>query len=253
VDRVERQLRDVEEDVVVRAVGLREGVDPRALDRGDPAERPQDRPSRERRGSVGEVAVRNLSVVVGREEEVLAARAVVGTGDPHVDDVAEPEVVDHAQRLRRRLDDRRPPGAQVEERRAVGRLGVRRQEQRARVRARIGVADDLRRCDPDRPQAAAHGDQRRSRKSVEEHLDAPHQIEGVVDLGRRLGRRHPVEEVQRAERRLDPVGGGQRRDRLPHPLRRQAPSRCCGHHVLLVLVDAPNLGANVHALVTRGR
>jgi len=51
VDGVERQLCDVEEHVLVRPVGLSEGVDLRAFDCGDTAERPQDRPVGQTSGS----------------------------------------------------------------------------------------------------------------------------------------------------------------------------------------------------------
>ena len=168
------------------ADGLRERVDPGLLHRGDAAQRAQDHPVGERGAPVGEVAVGEVAVVPGRHEEILPAGALVGARDAHVRDVAEPEVVDDAQRLRRRLDHRRTPRLEVKKSRAVGGFGVRGEEEALRVGSGLGDADDPGRGDARGPQAAPHRHQGGSRHRVEEHLDAAHQIQRVIHRGHRV-------------------------------------------------------------------
>ena len=147
---VHHHLREVDE-LVVRCGCLREGVDPGLFHGGDAAQGAEDHPVGERRAPVGEVAVRQVAVVAGRHEEIFAAGALVGTRDAHVRDVAEPEVVDDAQRLRRCLDHRRTPRLEVKECCAVGGFGVRGEEEALRVGSWLGDADDPGRGDARRP------------------------------------------------------------------------------------------------------
>jgi hypothetical protein len=65
--------------------------------------------------------------MAGRDEQVLAALALVRPGDAHVRDVPLPQVIDEGQRVRRGLHDRRAICLQIQEGGAVGRLGIGRQ------------------------------------------------------------------------------------------------------------------------------
>lgn len=74
----------------------------------DATECTQYHPVGERRALVSEVPVRDVTALAGWHERVVAALTSIWSGDAHVGDVAEPEVIDHAQRLRRCLDYGRP-------------------------------------------------------------------------------------------------------------------------------------------------
>ncbi len=179
---------------------LGERVDRRLLERRDATERPEDHPVRERRRPVDEVVVGHLAVVAGRQEQVAAALAAVGSGEAHVGHVAEPEVVDDAQRLLRRLDHHRPVGPQVEEHRAVRGLGVRGEEEAPRARAGVGVGELVRSGEADAAEATSHGDERGARDGVEEDLDAAQEVEPVVQPRDRVTDRDAVEQRELPQR-----------------------------------------------------
>jgi hypothetical protein len=108
--------------------------------------------------------------------------------------------------VRRHLDDQRAV-LRVEPAEGVDGLGVRREEQRARVQQRLGDQHRLV-VGAEGPHARAHRAERRRRQGGEERLHAALEVEVVVDLldGRLVGQ--AVEEAQRAQPRLDAVGGG---------------------------------------------
>jgi hypothetical protein len=68
----------------------------------------QYHPVGERRALVRKDPVRDVTAVGWVHEQVVAAITSIWFGDAHVGDVTEPEVIDHAQRLRRCLDYGRP-------------------------------------------------------------------------------------------------------------------------------------------------
>ena len=213
MNAVERRLGHVDEPGLGRVGGGRQRIDPRRQQGVQPIEGADHHPVRIRRRLEHEVPVGNLALMVRRQEQVLAALTAIRPGVAHVGDVALPQIVDEAQRVRRALDHRRTVALEVEERRPVGRLRVRRQHDRCRRAARIGAGDDVRAC-PNRSQPVAHRQHRRPRHAVQERVDPPHQVERVVAHldGRR--ERHPVKELHRAERGLQPVRRTERRQLL---------------------------------------
>ena len=117
------------------------------------AERADHQPVRVGRRPGDEVAVGDVAVVIGRQDQVLAALALVRAGEADVGDVALPDVVDEAQRVRGRLDHERPVGLEVQVVRAVGGLGVGGQHDVGRGRERVGVGEDVGRGLPDAAKA----------------------------------------------------------------------------------------------------
>jgi len=108
-------VRDVEVGHLRRVARGGERVDPGLDDVLDTAQRADHQPVGEGGAPVGEVAAGLVAVIAGRQDEVLAARALVRASQAEVGDVAEPEVVEDAERVRRVLDDRRPVRFQVQE------------------------------------------------------------------------------------------------------------------------------------------
>ena len=232
MDAVELGVGEVQELRRRRVAGLRERVDPRAHQILHAAQRADHQPAGVRRRAGDEVPVGDVAVVVGRQDQVLAALPLVGAGEADVGHVALPDVVDEAQRVRGRLDHRRPVALEVEVVRAVRGLGVRGQHDVGRRRQRIGVGEDVRRGLPDAAKAVAHRDHRRARHAVQEHLDAAHQVQRVIAALHRVGQRQPVEELQRPERRLQPLGHPDRRQHiLRHPRARCRPAATTSLHV----------------------
>ena len=139
-----------------RVVRLRQRVDPRLHDVRHAAEGTHHQPVRVRRAAEREVPLGLLPLIPGRQGDVLPAGASVRAGNPEVGEVTEPEVVNDAQRVRRVLHDDRS-AAQIEEHRPIGRLRVRRQEERPRVGARICIPEHVP-VHSDAAKAAPHRD-----------------------------------------------------------------------------------------------
>ena len=116
VDGVEVPVADLEVGHLGWVVGLRQRVDAGPGDVVDAAEGAHDQPVREGRGAQDGVAVGLRAVVARREQHVPATGTPVGSGEAEVADVAEPEVVDDAQGVRRVLHDEGPV-VEVEEHR----------------------------------------------------------------------------------------------------------------------------------------
>ena len=144
VDAVERRRGEVDETSHGRRVRRGEWVDARGEERVQSVQRADDDPVRVRRRPEHEVALGHLPVMVGRQEQVLAALAPVGAGVAEIRDIPLPQIVDEAQRVRRRLDHGRSVRLEVQERRAVRRLGVGGQDHRSRGGAWIGTGDHVR-------------------------------------------------------------------------------------------------------------
>ena len=134
------RLGEVDELRLRRIVGLRPaGRCAWSAGSSTPSERADDEPVRVGRRLRDEVAVGDLAVVAGRQEQVLAALALVGPGDAHVGDVALPDVVDEAQRVRRAPRSPSARRLEVEEVRAVGRSRCSRSARRCAEVARGSV------------------------------------------------------------------------------------------------------------------
>ena len=140
------------------------------------------------------------SLVVRRQDEVLATLAAVGTGRAHVHHKAEEGVVDRAgSAARRNLDDGGAIPLEIENGRCIDRVGVASEEQWIRVHQIF--------CDPNLVGIGhpgvhmphAHRLDRTRGHPIQEDLDRPEVGEVVVDLvGRPLGR-PAVGELERAE------------------------------------------------------
>jgi hypothetical protein len=89
---------------------------------------------RPRRAALPDVvaAVGQRAVVARREEQEPAALAAIRARQAEVDDPLPPPVVEHSERLRRRLDDHRPV-SQIDHAEEIGRVRVRGQKQRCRI------------------------------------------------------------------------------------------------------------------------
>ena len=226
-----------------------------------------------------EVAVGNLATVAGRQDQELAASALVGPGESDVDHPAVPHVVERPQDLGRSLQHHRPV-AQVDPHPAVGGLGIGRQEDGPRVHA---VCEDRHRR-VGRPQledfAAVVGlAHRRNRQQI--RLHRPLEVQVVVQFFDRGLIREAGEELERAQPGLDsvrhrdsrrrrrrhlhrgwrgrPRGGGNTHDQRRNERRpgrrdwiRRASSFAC-HHALLLFSRVRSLSAlkPLHALDQR--
>ena len=146
-------------------------------------------------------------VVAGRNDQILAAEAAVGTWASDVDDPGEPHVVDRADRVGRLLDHHRPVG-EVDGRQVVDRVGVGGQEQRARVH-QLGEDDDAVRPG-DLLEALVKRVGRGAAEAVVVDVERAGEVERVIDRMRGLGARHAVLELERADARLDAVGRRER-------------------------------------------
>ena len=133
--------------------------------------------------SSDEVAVGDVAVVAGGNDQVLAALAAVGSRAAHVDDEAEPGVVDGARPATGRdLDDGRAVAIEVEDARRRRRCRCCRSGTAALESSRsVDDADLVAAVDADaRPCPMPHGLERRGGDAAEEHLDAAQEVE-VVD------------------------------------------------------------------------
>lgn len=130
VDRVQRLSRCVDEDHRRGRVLARERIHPDLLVRGHGGSgvavgRPEG--AQGQPGAVGlwrhdEVAIRHVGVLAGREQEVRAAGAAIGTGGADILDLAHPHVVEDPEHTGRHLDHRRPVGVERQEPQPVDRL-----------------------------------------------------------------------------------------------------------------------------------
>ena len=83
----------------------------------------------------------------GRQQQVLAALALIRTDDTDVGDISEPEVINHAQRHGGHFDHQRTI-MQIDPNPCVGRGGVRREKDRAGIHVGFKCRDrDIRGAD----------------------------------------------------------------------------------------------------------
>ena len=152
VDRVERHLRPVDELHLRRVARLAERIDLDALAEHlrsrvrlavhEEAAKSQEVHIRWRlRDEIA--AFRQLALVAGWDDQILAALALVRAGCAHVHDETEERVVDRAgSAARRNLDNGRPVGLQIEEAHAIHGIRVAGEQQRIGVEQLI-VDDEL--------------------------------------------------------------------------------------------------------------
>ena len=141
------------------------------------------------------------AVVAGTDQQVAAALAAVGAGEPEVGDPAEPHVVDDAQGVFGGLQHQRPAG-EVEEGAEVDGVGVRGQEQRPGVH-QLGADQHVAVHDARPEEPLPQGVGRDALDRVHERLQAVHVVEVVAQLLGGLARRVPVVELQGPHRGLD--------------------------------------------------
>ena len=206
-----------------RRVGRRERVDARGQQALDAAEGADHEPVRVGRRLGDEVAVGDLAVVAGRQEQVLAALALVGAGEAHVGDVALPQVVDEAT-----TSSAAPRSRSARRRRGRGsscRTSSRcwPSAQLRRVGPRIGAA---RACSTRRPRRCAA--RCASRASTRPACSSRTRRSHAADRARRsCGRPCPAAAARRRtrspERRLDTIRTTDRRQLLGRHL--HAPTR----------------------------
>ncbi|MEZ5858833.1 MAG: hypothetical protein R3D28_07505 [Geminicoccaceae bacterium] len=143
---------------------------------------------------------------------MIAARPLVGAGQPDVGDPAEIGVIDGAQHPRRDAHDHRPL-RQVNALHDIDSGGVGGQEQRAGIEQILADADAAVEGNAGLLEAPAQGVHRGGRHAREEGLHATPEIELVECHLRRGGVGHAVLEMQGADPGLDRVG---RRDLRRH-------------------------------------
>jgi hypothetical protein len=146
-----------------------------------------------------EVPIGHLTDVARRQEQVLAALALVGTERADVNEEALQEAHRVAEHPRRRLQDRRSITAEVEESQPVDRLGVRGQQQRLGVHHRLPDQDLLGRRRAKVPEPATCLDHRHRRDLGQVDLDRPVEHQLIQQRVSRLTGRVPVLKREVAE------------------------------------------------------
>ena len=140
-DGIDLLARAVDENVGRRVVRLRQRVDPGRLQEGDclrraaalgleTADAEHDAESRRLRRHV---AVRRVAVVIRRQQQELAALALVTAGRADTHDLALPQVGDAAEQHRRRFDDHRAIPVEVDGAPGRRRFPVAGEQQRCAV------------------------------------------------------------------------------------------------------------------------
>ena len=182
----------------MRIVGLGQRIDlevvPHALDArlglAVDEERAEDRPHAIGRGAHDDVALRHLARVAGRQDQVFAARTLVGAGDADIDHPLVPEVVDRPEHLGGNLDHHRALlGVDPDE--AVDRVVIGRQFDRPRIDEvfpdHVGAVDRA-----ELQQRVAHARLVHDRNRQQIGLQRPRAVEVVPDLLLGLGCRETV-------------------------------------------------------------
>ena len=177
-----------------------------------------------RRG--GHVAVGAVTVVARRQQQKVAALALVATCDADVHDLVLPEVHEAAEQTRRRLDDDGAVALEVDRAQAVDRLAVAGEQERLGVHQALPQHDLIRRCGSPFRDATPHvipGDAVQLR---EVYLDGAIEVQRLPQPHRGIAHRIAVPELElagagpdlfRAEPAVDHVCvfGVSTRSRLP--------------------------------------
>ena len=155
--------------------------------------------------------------IAGRDEEVLAALALIRSARSDVLDRPHPHIVDETEHAGRRLDDRRSVGVEGEECRAVQGLRIGRQHERVGVRPEDGELGNAVHAEIAR-QTKAKSVHAERRQVPQEDLCATLEVEFVIKTLHRLGRRVAVLEGKPTEKARVHIGrrrsrGGDGRDR----------------------------------------
>ena len=174
-------------------------------------ERPPEQRDGGGRGFADEIAaVGQRPVIARRQQEIFAAHAAVRARRAEIDHPTEPEIVEQAERVRRRLDNHRPFG-EIDIGEEVDGVGVGGQEQRARIHEPGKDQDALVVLHAGIPDALARRVDRDATKTVEEGGDAALEVELVVNLGGGRSIGNAVAEFERPDRGLDLIWRGERR------------------------------------------
>ncbi len=203
-----------------RAVGSRNvGIDlERILDRFDGRLRvvvDQEGPAEQRDGGRGRASDEistfgQRPVIAWRQQQIFPALPAIRTGAAEIDHPAEPEIVEQAERVRRRLHHHRPLG-EVDIADEIDRVGICGEEQRLRVHQAGKDQDAFVVLDAGGADTVARSEDRDATQAVEIGGNATLQIELVVELvGGRLIR-NAVAEFERADRGLDLIRRRKRR------------------------------------------
>ena len=206
------KARGIDQCRGLRAVLFGEGVDlegvPDALDRrGGLAihqEGPEHDPVPVGRGPDHDEAFGHLAGIPRRQDQVFAARALVGAGDAHVHHPFVPEIIDRPQHLGRNFHhDGAVLGVDPDE--AVDRVVIGGQFHRARIDKvfpdHIGLVDGS-----EFQQAVAHAGLVHDGDRQQIGLQRARPIQIVPDLRRGFGGREAVGQRQRADGAFHPVG-----------------------------------------------
>ena len=151
------------------------------------------------------VAVRYVTVVVRRQDQVLAALALVRTSGAHVAHVAEVHVVEDAQHVGRRLDDGRAVRLEVQEPPRVERGVVPGEDERLGVAHLLGDEDLVALREPLITMTLPQGIHRSCRGHVDEGFDRPAPVDEVDQRLPGVADGHAVEELERSDRGLNLV------------------------------------------------
>src|SRR5208337_981211 len=167
----------------MRAGSLRQRVNPHglveALDGGSGITIDQEAPGKEdiaeRSALKDKIALGYVSLVPGRQEQILATLSLVRARIAQVGDIAEPEVVHDAKAVRRAFEH---DGTlrQIDPRHGVDGVRIRRQEQRLRVHQRIENSERAVHS-ASFAEAPAQGHERTTLKRVEEHVNSALEVE----------------------------------------------------------------------------
>ena len=155
-----------------------------------------------------EPALRQRTVVAGRQDQVFPTFTSVGPGQADVGDPAEPVVVDGAEKPGWHLQHHGPLG-QIEDAEGIDGVRVGRQEQRLGVH-QVGEDDDLVILDAGAQKAFVDGVDADALHRVHERPERVREVQVVVDLVQCVLARRAVLEFEHAESRLDLVGRGDR-------------------------------------------
>jgi hypothetical protein len=143
------------------------------------------------------VALGHIAFITGRQDQELAALALVGAGVAKVGNVMKPVIVDDAEDVRRRLDHHGLV-AQFKPHRHVDAHRVRRQPQRLRIHQVFEHQDGrIRRPEAEHP--LTHTGHGRDLDAAQIGLHAALEVQVVIDLPSGFLVGHAVEEVQGAD------------------------------------------------------
>ena len=157
-----------------------------------------------------EIAVGDLAFVARRQDQILAALALVGAGRAEVRHVQEPHVVEHPEHALGQLDHGGAVLLEVEEPQGVHRRRVPGQDEPLGVHQRVEDADLVARFGSDRRLTPPQFVDRHRRDGAEQRLVGVDLVQEVVGHFRAALGRHTVEELEGPDGCLHRVRRGDR-------------------------------------------